>query len=95
MFVGVPPIAYLAGKASLAVRAGGLLLSEGAVLALWSLFALAGAVYLRTLWGDAGRPARAYTAALGLGLLAIVASASVHRRGHCSRRRRFSIRSRS
>jgi hypothetical protein len=81
VFVGCAAI-YLAGKASLAVRAGGVSLPEGVVLTLWSLFALAGALYLRTLWGDAGRPrARAYTAALASGILALIASASLHRLG--------------
>jgi hypothetical protein len=81
VFVGCAAI-YLAGKASLAFRAGSVSTSQGAVLALWSFFTVASTVYLWTLWGDTGRSrARAYTAALFLGLLALAASASVHRLG--------------
>jgi len=44
--------------------------------ALWSCFSVACAIYLTTLWQDNGwLRARAYTAALALGLVAVVASA--------------------
>ena len=81
VFVGCAAI-YLAGKASLAFRAGSLPTPQAIVLVLWSLFTAASAMYLWTLWGDSGRRrARAYTAALFLGLAALTASASVHRLG--------------
>src|ERR1043165_993457 len=81
VFVGCAAI-YLAGKASLAFRAGSLSAPQSIVLVLWSLFTAASAVYLWTLWGDSGRRrARAYTTALFLGVAALSASASVHRLG--------------
>jgi len=43
---------------------------------LWGLFSVASAIYVATLWGEHGlRRARAYTASLALGLIALIATA--------------------
>jgi hypothetical protein len=81
VFVGCA-VVYIAGRIALVLRAGAV--STGAVIeiGLWIAFTLAATIYFATLWGDAMRVrARAFTAALGLGLLALTASASVHRIG--------------
>src|SRR5581483_8356247 len=73
---------YLAGAVTLAVRQGTWGLANGVRLALWAAFAAALAAYLASLWGDrAARRARAYVAALGLGLAALAASAVAYRPG--------------
>ncbi len=73
---------YLAGAVTLAVRQGTWGLADGLRLALWAAFAAALAAYLASLWGDrAARRARAYVAALGLGLAALAASAVAYRPG--------------
>jgi len=81
VFLGCAAL-FLTGKIALAVRAGGVTAGRAAEIALWAVFTAAAALYLASLWGDAGRRrARAYTAALGLGLVALTASASLHRLG--------------
>ncbi|TMA38043.1 MAG: DUF4175 domain-containing protein [Deltaproteobacteria bacterium] len=73
---------FLAGKAALVVRAGGVPPARGLELALWSVFAASSAVYLAALWREEPRlRARAYPAALFLGVAALFASAGVHRLG--------------
>src|SRR5205823_14459981 len=73
---------FLAGKAALVVRAGGVPPARGLELALWSVFAASSAVYLAALWREEPRlRARAYPAALFLGVTALFASAGVHRLG--------------
>jgi hypothetical protein len=75
-------VAYVAGRIALVVRAGGASVGAVAEIALWCAFTACAAVYLATLWGDAVRlRARAFAAALGLGLAALTASATVHRIG--------------
>jgi hypothetical protein len=81
VFVGSAAL-FVAGQIALAVRAGGVSTARAVEIALWILFTAAAALYLASLWGDVGwRRARAYTAALGLGLLALSVSASFHRLG--------------
>jgi hypothetical protein len=73
---------YLSGRIALVVRAGTLSGARFAEIALWAAFIGATALYLASLWGDAGRPrARAYAAALLLGLGALSVSASTYRVG--------------
>lgn len=73
---------FLAGKIGLVVRAGGTSPGRAGEIALWGAFTVATAVYLATLWGDSGRArARAYTAALLLGLVALTDSALLYRIG--------------
>ena len=73
---------FVAGKVALVLRAGGTTGGRVAEIGLWTAFTVAAAVYLASLWGDAGRRrARAYTTALALGLIALTASASLHRLG--------------
>jgi hypothetical protein len=73
---------FVAGKAALALRAGEVRMGALAVIALWAAFAAATALYLAALWGeDPRRRARTYTASLGLGALALTASASLHSLG--------------
>ena len=56
--------------------------ARGLELALWSVFATGLAVYLAALWREEPRlRARAYPAALFLGVAALFASAGVHRLG--------------
>jgi hypothetical protein len=75
-------LAFVAGQAALLARAGTPTTGAVVELALWLSFAAAATVYLRSLWGDAVAPrARAYTATLGLGVLALSASALLHRIG--------------
>jgi hypothetical protein len=75
-------VAYLAGDASLALRAGTVSASRVVELGLWAAFTIAAAIYLATLWGDAARVrARAYAASLLLGIAALSASASAYRLG--------------
>ena len=75
-------VVYLAGDASLALRAHDLAPSRLIELALWVAFTIASAVYLATLWGDSGpRRARAYASALFLGVAALSASATAYRLG--------------
>ncbi|HZP42260.1 MAG TPA: hypothetical protein VFD84_12240 [Candidatus Binatia bacterium] len=81
VFVGCA-LLFLAGKVGLAVRAGDLPVARAVELGAWVAFSTAAGVYLASLWGDAGRRrARAYTAALGLGLVALSVSAGFHRLG--------------
>jgi hypothetical protein len=81
IFVGCA-LVFLAGKVALAFRAGGASGATVAEIALWALFSAAAAVYLASLWGDdAPRRARAFVASLALGLVALTASATVHRLG--------------
>ncbi len=73
---------FVAGNAALVARAGGVTPARGLELALWGLFAAAAAVYLASLWRDEPRlRARAYAAALLLGVAALFTSASAHRLG--------------
>jgi len=73
---------YLGGKIALALRASAAPPGGLVEIGLWSAFTVAAALYLASLWGDAmQRRARAYTAALGLGLVALSASASAYRPG--------------
>jgi hypothetical protein len=81
VFVGCA-VLFLAGKIALAMRAGDPSSGRGVEIALWTLFLAAAGVYLVSLWGESGRlRARSYTAALGLGLLALTVSASLFRLG--------------
>jgi hypothetical protein len=71
-------LVFLGGRVALAIRSG----TEAAEIALWALFALMLALYMAALWGDsAPRRARAYTAALASGLLALMGSALSYRPG--------------
>lgn len=75
-------VLFLAGRVDLALRRSEGLAGAGtlAELAAWLAFVLALARYLWTLWGEAGaRVARAYVTALGLGTLALAATALAHR----------------
>ena len=75
-------LVFLGGRVALAVRNGALGAGETVEIALWTLFALSLALYLVALWGDsAPRRARAYTAALATGLLALMSSALPYRPG--------------
>jgi hypothetical protein len=81
VFVGCA-LLFVGGKVALCVRAGGASGSRLVEIGLWTLFTLAAGVYLASLWSDEGRRrARAYTTALGLGLVALTASASLYRLG--------------
>jgi hypothetical protein len=81
VFVGCA-ILYIAGRIALVVRAGTVTAGSLIEIGLWIAFAATASVYLFTLWGDAARVrARAFAAALGLGIVALTASASVHRIG--------------
>ena len=81
VFVGCA-ILYIAGRIALVVRAGGVSTGSLIEIGLWIAFAAGAAIYFVTLWGDAAGPrARAFATSLGLGLLALTASASVHRIG--------------
>jgi hypothetical protein len=73
---------YLVGRASLVMRPGAVVAGRMVEIALWGVFTVSAAVYLASLWGEAGRPrARAYAAALLLGIVALSASASAYRVG--------------
>jgi len=73
---------YLAGRITLVVRSGTVSGMRVAEIALWTAFTVVTAVYLATLWGDSSiRRARAYAAALLLGLAALSASALAYRVG--------------
>jgi len=75
-------VLFLSGKLALAVRAGGVGGTGTIEIGLWSAFAAATAFYLAALWGDNGpRRARTYATALFLGIVALTASASLHRLG--------------
>ena len=75
-------VVFVSGKATLALRAGSLGAGRGVELALWVLFAAATGGYLASLWSEsAHRRARAFPIALLLGLVALTASASLHRLG--------------
>ena len=75
-------VLFLGGNLALVVGAGGASGGRVAEIALWAVFTLAAAVYLASLWGaDGRRRARAFTTALGLGVVALTASASLHRLG--------------
>jgi hypothetical protein len=81
VFVGCA-VMFLAGKIALALRAGALSTGAATEMILWGGFTLAATVYLASLWGDARRRrARAFTASLGLGVVALAASATLHRLG--------------
>jgi hypothetical protein len=72
---------FVAGKATLAFRTG-LDVPRGMELAAWLVFTVALTAYLASLWDENGaRRARAYPAALLLGVVALTASASLHRVG--------------
>ena len=73
---------FVGGRVALSWRTGTLTPGDAVQLALWATFAAALTVYLVTLWGDDGRRrARAYPAALAIGLAALVATASSYRIG--------------
>lgn len=73
---------YIAGRIALVVRAGTLSTGGAVEIALWIAFTAAAATYMALLWGDAVRArARAFAASVLLGLVALAASASVHRLG--------------
>ena len=73
---------FLGGKVALLARGAGAPGSRLVEIALWAGFSGAIGLYLTSLWGHAIRlRARAYTAALATGLLALVASASAYRLG--------------
>jgi hypothetical protein len=81
VFVG-SALLYLAGKSFLVLRTGHPSPGDFVVIGCWAAFTLAASAYLASLWGtDARRRARTYPLALGLGVLALIASASVHRLG--------------
>ena len=81
VFVGCA-VLYIAGRIALVVRAGAASTGSVIEIGLWIAFATGATFYFATLWGDAVRTrARAFTASLGLGLVALTASASVHRIG--------------
>jgi len=81
VFVGCA-VLFLAGKIALAFRAGALGVGPAIEMALWSGFTVAATVYLASLWGDARvRRARAFTISLFLGVVALTASATLHRLG--------------
>lgn len=81
VFVGCA-LLFVAGSIALAARTGDASPGTLTEIALWVAFAVASGVYLALLWGDrARRRARAYVAALGLGLAALTASALSHRLG--------------
>jgi len=73
---------YLSGRIALAVRVGSPTPGRLAEIAIWAAFTVAAACYLASLWGESGRPrARAFSAALLLGLVALSVSASAYRVG--------------
>ncbi len=73
-------LVYLGGAVDLAL--GGRVAIGRGELALWAVFAAAQGLYLVSLWGDRGRlRARAFSAALLLGLIALSASANRYRVG--------------
>lgn len=75
-------ILYIAGRIALVLRAGTASTGSLIEIGLWIAFAAVATVYFASLWGDAARVrARAFATALGLGVLALTASASVHRIG--------------
>ncbi len=75
-------VAFLVGRVTLVVRAGGLGAGDVVEIGLWTLFTAALVAYLVALWGeDAARRARTYPLALALGLVALVASAMEFRLG--------------
>ena len=81
VFVGCA-LLFVGGKIGLAVRAGGLTTGRAVELGAWLAFCAAAGAYLASLWGDVGwRRARSYTAALGLGVVALSVSAGFHRVG--------------
>ena len=72
---------FVGGKATLAVRTG-LDPARTTELVAWIAFTAALALYLAALWDDeATRRARAYPAALFLGIIALGVSATLHRVG--------------
>ena len=81
VFVGCA-VLYIAGRIALVVRAGAASTGSVIEIGLWIAFAAAATFYFITLWGDRARArARAFATSLLLGLLALAASASVHRLG--------------
>ena len=75
-------LVFLGGRIALGVRTGGLGPGQTLEIALWVLFTATLTLYLVSLWGDsAPRRARAYTAALATGLVALVSSALPYRSG--------------
>ncbi|TMA46662.1 MAG: hypothetical protein E6J76_16505 [Deltaproteobacteria bacterium] len=81
VFVGCA-VLFVAGKTTLVLRAGEANAARLGEIGVWAIFTVAAAVYLTSLWGDARRQrARAYTIALGLGLVALGVSASLRRLG--------------
>jgi hypothetical protein len=81
VFVGCAAL-YLAGKTFLVVRSGTATTGDLVTIGLWAAFTLATSLYLAALWDDDGRRrARIYPVSLGLGIVALVASASLHRLG--------------
>ena len=75
-------LAYIAGRLALVARVGTVTTGGMVEIGLWIAFAAAATIYFISLWGDSGRVrARAFAACLGLGLVALTASASVHRIG--------------
>jgi len=81
VFVGCA-LLYIAGRIALVARAGTVTTGGLVEIGLWIAFAAAATFYFITLWGDRARArARAFATSLLLGLLALAASASVHRLG--------------
>jgi len=81
VFVGCA-VLFVAGKTTLVLRAGEANAARLGEIGVWAIFTVTAAVYLTSLWGDARRQrARAYTIALGLGLVALGVSASLRRLG--------------
>ncbi len=73
---------YLAGKAALLIRAGTATGSAAGELVAWTGFTVALGVYLASLWRESNvLRARAFTAALALGLAALTLSALEFRVG--------------
>ena len=81
VFVGCA-ILYIAGRIALVARAGAVTTGGLIEIGLWITFAASATTYFATLWGDATRVrARAFATSLALGVVALTASASVHRIG--------------
>jgi hypothetical protein len=81
VFVGCA-LLFLAGKVTLLVRAGGASAGQLTEIAAWSVFTASAGLYMASLWGDDGRRrARSFAATLGLGLVALAVSATLHRLG--------------
>ena len=75
-------VLFVVGEVTLVVRAGSASAGRLVEIALWCAFTIACGLYFAALWGDVGvRRARTYSAALGLGVIALTASASLHRLG--------------